>query len=111
MKRCFSQLSTGTRPGKKEKNLKVLRKYLQVATISNKGILIHRKAIPFGKDYELIIVPSSVASGLISALHVQLHHPTKTQMKKLWNRYFFAIDGGKMIDEVTETCSLCVSLK
>ena len=79
LKRCFSQLSAGTRPGKKEKNLKHLRKYLQVACISNNDVLIHRKANPYGKDYELIIVPSNLASGLISALHIHLCHPFKTQ--------------------------------
>ena len=67
LKRCYSQLSTGTRPGKKEKNLKHLRRYLQIASISEKGLLIYRKPYPYGKDLELIIVPKDLSSGLISA--------------------------------------------
>ena len=111
LKRCFSQLSEGTRPGRKERDLKVLRRYLQIASISSKGVLIHRKANPFGRDYELIIIPRSLAPGLISALHLRLGHPVKTQFKKVWNRYFYAIEGENIIDDVTESCPLCTSLK
>ena len=111
LKRCYPQLSNGTRPGKKEKNLRSLRRYLQIATISTNGILVHRKPNPFGKDYELIIVPSNLASGLISALHIHLCHPSMTQFKKVWNRYFYAIAGENLIEHVTDACSLCTSLR
>ena len=60
--------------------------------------MVHRKANPFGPDMDLIIVPKELASNLISALHLQLGHPTKTQFKKVWNRYFFALDSEKMIE-------------
>ena len=92
LKRCYSQLSSGIRLGKKERNLKFLRRYLQVAEISDSGVLIHRKSNPYGRDFELMIVPNALAAGLISALHLRLGHPTKTQFKKLWGRYFFAIN-------------------
>ena len=78
LKRCYAQLSAGTRPGKKEKGLKLLRRYLQIASISESGLLVHRKTNPFGRDYELIIVPQVLVSGLMSALHMQLSHPKKT---------------------------------
>ena len=32
----YSQLSAGTRPGKKERNLKTVRRYFQIASISDK---------------------------------------------------------------------------
>ena len=82
LQRTFSQLSSGTRPGKKEKNLKILRKYLQVASISSNGTLIHRKANPYGRNFEVIVVPQSLPKGLISALHIRLGHPTKSQFRK-----------------------------
>ena len=43
LNRVYSQLKSGTRPGKKEKDLKAVRRYFQVASISNDGLLIHRK--------------------------------------------------------------------
>ena len=89
LKRTYAQLMSGTRPGKKEKHLRDVQRYLQIATISDSGLLIHRKPNAYGRDYELIIVPQNLAAGLISALHVRLGHPTKTAFKKLWDRHFF----------------------
>ena len=98
-------------PWKKERNLKAVRRYLQVASISEPGLLIHRKPnLLYGKDYELIIVPQNLAAGLISALHIRLGHPTKTQLKKLWDRYVFANHAEEIISSCT-TCTLCTSLK
>ena len=81
------------RPGKKEITLKFLHRYLQVAEISDSGVLIHRKSNPYDREFELLIVP------------------IETQFKKLWGRYFFAINSKKFIDGCTESCSLCTSLK
>ena len=109
LKRCFSQLMSGTRPGRKEKNLKDLRRYFQIAAISDSELLIHRKTNPYGKDFELIIIPKNLAMGVISALHIQLGHPTRSQLKKVWDKHFFALDSNQFIDECTESCPLCTS--
>ena len=111
LRRVFSQLSSGTRPGRKEKHLKTIRKYLQIASISHNNTLAHRKVNPNGKDFELIVVPQCFAPGLISALHLRFGHPTKTQFRKIWDRYFYALDCEKLIKDCTESCSLCISLK
>ena len=44
LQRCYAQLTEGTRPGKKERNLRFLRRYFQIATISDSGVLVNRKA-------------------------------------------------------------------
>ena len=111
LKRTFSQLNSGTHIGKKERNLNEVRQYMRIASISQNGVLIRRKPNAFGRDYELIIVPQKLASGLISVLHIRLGHPTKTQFRKLWDRYFFALNAEDLIDKCTQSCSLCASLK
>ena len=111
LKRTFSQLSSGIHIGKKEKNLSEVRHYMKIASISQNGVLIRRKPNAFGRDYELIIVPQKLAPGLISVLHIRLGHPTKTQFRKLWDRYFFALNAEDLIDSCTQSCSLCASLK
>ena len=111
LKRTYAQLLAGTRPGKKEKHLKNIRKYLQIGSISDNDLLISKRNNPYGRDFEAIIVPQALTSGIISALHLQLGHPTKSQLKKIWNRYYFALDSDSLIDECTESCSLCNSLK
>ena len=78
LRRTFSQLTSGTRPGKKEKGLKQLRRYLQVASVSNNGTLIRRKTNPYGRDLQLIIVPQGIVSGLMAALHIRFGHPLKS---------------------------------
>ena len=62
--------------------MKQLRRYLQVASVSNNGTLICRKSNPYGRDLELIIVPQGIVSGLMAALHIRFGHPLKSQMKK-----------------------------
>lgn len=56
-------------------------------------------------------MPQNLAPGLISVLHIRLGHPTKTQFKTLWDRYFFAIHADQLIDECVSSCPLCASLK
>ena len=111
LNRVYSQLKSGTRPGKKEKDLKAVRRYFQVASISNDGLLIHRKKNMYGNDFELIIIPQNLVSGLISALHIHLCHPSKGQLKKVWGRYFFGVNSDLLIENCTESCSLCNSMK
>ncbi len=111
LKRTFSQLRSGTHIGKKEKNLKNIRQYMKVASISQNGVMIRRKPNAFGRDYELIIVPQDLVSGLMSVLHIRLGHPTKTQFRKLWDRHFFALNADDSIGDCTKLCNLCASLK
>ena len=42
---------------------------------------------------------------------MHLGHPTKSQFKKLWDRYFFAILADELINNCTKSCSLCTSLQ
>ena len=89
-------LSSGSWPGKKEKNLKTVRCYLQYLTISNSDLLVHRKSNPFHPKFETIPITQNLLCGLINALHIKLKHPSKTQFKKVWHRYFFALDADKL---------------
>ena len=60
---------------------------------------------------ECIIVPHQVLDGLLTAIHLQLNHPTRHQLKAVVNRYFFALDMATAIDRVTEACHQCLSLR
>ena len=40
-----------------------------------------------------------------------MNHPSKTQFKKVWHRYLFALDTDKLIDECTQFRYSCNSLK
>ena len=60
---------------------------------------------------KLIIVPSNIIQGLISALHLQLDHPSSHQLQQMFDRFFFALNSASVIRSVTDQCALCNSLK
>ena len=110
--RCtHAHLSQGTRPSKKETNLRDIKRYLKDVIIAADGFLVVRDSQPFQPIRERIVVPRSVRSGLLTALHIRFHHPSKYQTKRLFNRYFFALDTDKAIETLTSSCHHCQSLK
>ena len=49
--------------------------------------------------------------GLLTALHIKFDHPTVFQLKQLFTRYFFAINLDKHLQETTDTCHTCATLR
>ena len=111
LRRTYAHLTKGTRPGRKEKNLRDLRRYIQVASLDNSGLLIVEKPDPFVNEKRLIIVPTQILPGLITALHIQLEHPTSHQLRKIFQRYFYGINSSAVIDNVVNACTQCKALK
>ena len=58
-----------------------------------------------------ISVPSIMYPGLIQALHLKLNHPSKLQLERLSNRYFYTPGHARIVAEVTDNCNVCASLK
>ena len=102
----------GTQPNKKSKNMKSVRRYLSSGTLlAHDGVLVNPKSLPMGAISERIVVPEQVLYGIITALHLQLQHPTANQLNKAFSRYFFAFGTDKVIEEVTKSCHSCESIK
>ena len=110
LKRAYAHLTQGTRPQKKSRNIKELKRYLQVASISDKGTLIVKKSAAFVQS-NLIVVPHAIANGLISAMHLQFGHPSCHQLNQVFDRYFYSIGSASSIKDVTNNCDMCNSLK
>ena len=111
LRRTHAHLKQGTRPSKKLTNVKDVKRYLNVASISRDNLLVVPKSDPLTPLNELIIVPRSIVDGLATALHIKLNHPTKQQMHLVMKRHFYALDMSKAIDRVCESCHVCVSLQ
>ena len=109
--RTISQLKQGTRPTKKSTNIKDVKRYLRSCSLSRDGLLVVRKEQPFEATTECIVVPRNVLAGLLTALHIQLDHPTPHQLKKVFIRHFFALDLDKYIDITFNSCHQCASIK
>ena len=110
LKKVHAHLTHGTRPQKKSRNIREVKRYLQIASINDRGLLIVKKSSPF-VQHNLIVVPTEILRGLVTALHIQFKHPAATQLCQIFDRYFYAINSSEMIKSVTEVCDFCNSLK
>ena len=111
LRRTHAHLIQGTRPSKKLTNIKDVKRYLNVATIAADGLLVVKRNEPLIPSRECIIVPRHVLDGLLTALHIQLNHPSNHQFKLVVKRYLYALDVDKAIDRVTNSCHSCASLR
>ena len=91
LRRVHSYLSQGTRPTTKKKKMTSVKRYLQIVVISRDEVLVVRHAEPFQPEWELIVIPQHIASGIATAIHLRLHHPTSHQLKRVFHRYYFAL--------------------
>ena len=60
---------------------------------------------------QAISVPSDMYPGLIQALHLKLNHPSKAQMQRVSSRYFYSPGHTRIMEEISNNCSVCASLK
>ena len=111
LRRVHSHLKQGTRPSKKLTNIKDVKHYLNLVSISRDGLLVVKRDEPFAASRECIVIPRSVVDGFLAALHVKLDHPSRHQMKLVSQRYFFALDLDRALDWCSQCCHLCSSLK
>ena len=111
LRRVHSHLKQGTRLSKKLTNIKDVKHYLNLVSISRDGLLILKRDEPFAASRECVVIPRSVVDGFLAALHVKLDHPFRHQMKLVSQRYCFALDLDKALDRCSQCCHLCSSLK
>ena len=108
---AHAHLQQGTRPSKKLTNARVVKRYFNVTTIAKDGLLIVKRNDPLAPTRECIVVPRQVLEGLLTALHIELSHPSSNQLKAVTKRYLYALDIDKAIDRVTQGCHQCAALR
>jgi len=110
LRRTHTHLVQGTRSSRKTTNVNVVKMYLDVATIASDGLLIFKHSEPFMPVCKCIIIPRQVLDGLLTALHIQLNHPTSHQLENIVKRYLYALDMDKAVDQVTSGYHSCAAL-
>lgn len=111
LRRVKAHLTQGTRPSKKLTNIGDIKRYLQVVKIANDGLLIVNHTEPLQGVRERIVIPKQLLSGLLTALHIKLEHPSQHQLKKITKRYFYGLSMDDEITNVSQACHLCQSLR
>ena len=102
-----AHLKQGTRPSKKLTNIREVKRYLNVTSISTDGLVVVQRPQPLSCPIELIIVPRSVLDGLLTAIHIKLDHPSKNQLQVVIQRHFFALDLSAAITRISDSCHTC----
>ena len=111
LRRVHSHLRQGTRPTAKKRKSTIVKRFLRNAKISSDGLLVVKQSRPFLPETELIIVPLNILHGLVTSLHLQLGHPTATQLTNIFNRQYFSLNVNDCITHVLQACSQCQALK
>ena len=109
VKFCLQQ---GSVPPKRQKNMRDVRRYLSAGVLLNSdGVLVARDVQPFKPVVDRVVVPKAVLHGILTALHIQLTHPSAYQMKKVFARYFFALSMDQAVERVTSACEKCAAIR
>lgn len=111
LRNVFKCLSNGTKPGKKSRNLRQVKRYLSSKAVISDGTLVIRHLEPYAQAAEKIIVPQQALHGLLTVLHLRLEHPTASQLSKVFSRYFFALNLEHAVNLCFKSCHVCQSLK
>ena len=109
--RTHAHLVQGTRTSKKLTNIKDVKRYLQVASVADDGLLVVRRHESLSPSRECIIVPRQALDGLLTALHIQLSHPSCHQLKMVVKRYIYALDLDKAVSRVSDECHSCAAIR
>ena len=74
------------------------------------GLLVVDVQKPGMMKRSLIVVPRKYLHGLLECLHIKLLHPSKAQLRKVFDRAFYALDVDSAVDTTCQSCHTCVSL-
>ena len=76
-------------------------------------ILVKAKKAPGSTESDTwaFSVPHTLYPGLAQAIHIRLSHPSKSQLANIMSRYFYSPGYLRIIDEISENCTSCQSLK
>ena len=110
LRRTCAHLKQGTRPSRKSTDVADVKQYLQKARVDRDGLLVVPSFVPNIGRCSLIVVPRIYLHGLLECLHLKLEHPTKTELKKVMGRAFYALGLDAALDIVSKSCHRCVSL-
>ena len=114
LSRVHKYLKNGITPSRKNKGLKDVKRYLNVASLSTSpadDLIVVKQDVPLRSSRQRIVIPRNVIDGLLTALHLKLSHPGKHQLKEIFSRAFFGLDIDKAVERTTSGCHMCASLQ
>ena len=111
LRRTKAHLIQGTRPTKKETNIRSVKRYLNKVGLASDGLLVVLHCDALAPSREAIVIPEEILPGLLTALHLRLNHPSSNELSKVVKRYFWGINMDSNIEHTSQSCHLCASLR
>ena len=79
--------------------------------IVHKGLLVVRSFDSRKmREIDKVVVPPSFLDSILTVLHLKLNHPKSSQLKQVFERYFFSPRTEKALSKLYESCHLCISV-
>ena len=113
LSRVKTLLLSGQAPGNKE-NISVRRYFkstFDITVAADGCIITKRKNKNKFVERELIVVPEGISTGLVYSLHLNLNHPSPTQLSRIIQTRFFFLNRDKLVQAVGDQCVLCQAVK
>lgn len=105
-------ISQAISPSRKKKGYADIRRYLGIVSrAKSDGLLVVKRPEIFKQSSERIVIPRGASEGLLTALHLQLSHPSKHQLKVVFSRAFYALDMDSIVTKIVDRCYTCAALK
>ena len=106
----FKLKTLGEEPRRKNTNPYINKIYKDA--VIHRGLLVvksfdHRKM----REVHRVVIPPSFLDSILSVLHLKLNHPKQTQLKTVFERYFYSPRIDLSLNELYSSCHLCLSLK
>ena len=113
LNKVFRYLTTGATLPKKNKHLTDVKRYISsgVSLSSNQKVIVKRLSTPFKPTSDRVVIPRDISTGLMTAIHLQLDHPSIYQLTQVFARSFFCLDMNTVAKKVVEGCHTCAALK
>ena len=88
------------------------RKLVNNAKVATDGLLYVPRTIPYSTiKEERYVVPTSLIKTILVQLHNKNNHPSKSQLKNIFDKYFYSPGMSSSLEEIYDTCMLCNAAK
>lgn len=115
LSQVYHHLKTGSTVPKKRQGFTDVKRYITCGTTyltgQNEGLLVVKQSVPFKPTNVRIVIPRGVSEGLLTALHLNMNHPSVNQLKIIFSREFFCLDMDSIAKKISDQCYTCASLK
>ena len=115
LSKVHAYLSANAVISRKRRGVSDVRRYINsgvfMSTSPRDGLLVIKNCSPFKPTSQRIVIPRDISSGLLTALHIQLNHPSTYQLKQVFVRAYFCLDLDRVARSVVDGCYTCAALK